>query len=201
MDTTTLKEEEFKGSGYIRVKRFSFIKDGKKHWWDFIQSLDSVSVLLYHKEKQSFVFVKQFRVPLWDYQIRNHISLPQNELGYSVELCSGLVDKDLSLEDIAKEECLEELGYMPHFIEKIGEFYSGFGSGTSKQSLFYAEITEDDKKGEGGGIDDEEIETVFVKVADFESFCKRVIHAVNFEFAYIWFMKNKAEKYGFKTLD
>jgi len=57
-------------------------------------------------------------------------------------LSFALVDKNLSLEDIAKEECLEELGYMPSHIEKIGEFYSGFGSGTSKQSLFYAEVEE-----------------------------------------------------------
>jgi len=35
-------------------------------------------------------------------------------------LSFALVDKNLSLEDIAKEECLEELGYMPSHIEKIG---------------------------------------------------------------------------------
>ncbi len=196
MDIQSLKQEEFKDSIYIKIKRFSYEKGGKKHSWDFIESLDSVSTLLYHKERQSFVFVRQFRIPLWDYQRRNNIILPQNELGYSVELCSGLVDKNLSLEDIAKEECLEELGYLPTCMEKIGDFYSGFGSGASKQSLFYAEIDESDKKGKGGGLDDEEIEAVFVKVKDFEAFSKKVIHAASFEFAYLWFLRNKAQKYG-----
>lgn len=196
MDIQSLKQEEFKDSIYIKIKRFSYEKGGKKHSWDFIESLDSVSTLLYHKERQSFVFVRQFRIPLWDYQRRNNIILPQNELGYSVELCSGLVDKNLSLEDIAKEECLEELGYLPTCMEKIGDFYSGFGSGTSKQTLFYAEIDESDKKGKGGGLDDEEIEAVFVKVKDFEAFSKKVIHAASFEFAYLWFLRNKAQKYG-----
>lgn len=196
MDIQSLKQEEFKDSIYIKIKRFSYEKGGKKHSWDFIESLDSVSTLLYHKERQSFVFVRQFRIPLWDYQRRNNIILPQNELGYSVELCSGLVDKNLSLEDIAKEECLEELGYLPTCMEKIGDFYSGFGSGASKQSLFYAEIDESDKKGKGGGLDDEEIEAVFVKVKDFETFSKKVIHAASFEFAYLWFLRNKAQKYG-----
>ena len=196
MDIQSLKQEEFKDSIYIKIKRFSYEKGGKKHSWDFIESLDSVSTLLYHKERQSFVFVRQFRIPLWDYQRRNNIILPQNELGYSVELCSGLVDKNLSLEDIAKEECLEELGYLPTYMEKIGDFYSGFGSGASKQSLFYAEIDESDKKGKGGGLDDEEIEAVFVKVKDFETFSKKVIHAASFEFAYLWFLRNKAQKYG-----
>lgn len=196
MDIQSLKQEEFKDSIYIKIKRFSYEKGGKRHSWDFIESLDSVSTLLYHKERQSFVFVRQFRIPLWDYQRRNNIILPQNELGYSVELCSGLVDKNLSLEDIAKEECLEELGYLPTCMEKIGDFYSGFGSGTSKQTLFYAELDESDKKGKGGGLDDEEIEAVFVKVKDFEAFSKKVIHAASFEFAYLWFLRNKAQKYG-----
>lgn len=196
MDTSTLKQEEFKGSVYIKAKRFSYEKGGKKHSWDFIESLDSVSVLLYHKARQSFIFVRQFRIPLWDYQMRHSIILPPNELGYSVELCSGLVDKNLSVEDIAKEECVEELGYLPVQLEKIGEFYSGFGSGASRQTLFYGEVDENDKKGKGGGVDDEEIESVFVKVAEFEEFSQRVIHAASFEFAYLWFMKNKAQKYG-----
>ena len=196
MDTKTLKHEEFKGSIYIKAKRYTYEKGGKKHSWDFIESLDSVSVLLYHKERQSFIFVRQFRIPLWDYQMRNNISLPKSELGYSVELCSGLVDKNLSVEDIAKEECLEELGYLPKHLEKIGEFYSGFGSGASKQSLFYGEVDESDKRGKGGGVDDEEIESIFVKVAEFEKFSKKVIHAASFEFAYLWFMRHKAQKYG-----
>jgi len=57
-------------------------------------------------------------------------------------------------------------------------------------------LRKEDKKGKGGGVDDEEIETVFVKVAEFEKFCQKVIHAASFEFAYLWFMKHKAQKYG-----
>ncbi|KGI57285.1 NUDIX domain-containing protein [Campylobacter sp. MIT 97-5078] len=196
MDISTLKQEEFKSSIYIKTKRFSYLKNGKKHTWDFIEALDSVSTLLYHKERQSFIFVKQFRVPLWDYQVRNNIDIDKSELGYSIELCSGLVDKNLSIEDIAKEECLEELGYLPKSLEKVADFYGGFGSGASKQSLFFAEVSEEDKKAEGGGIDDEEIQSVFVKVKEFEEFSKRIVHAASFEFAYLWFMKNKTQIYG-----
>ncbi|NDJ27515.1 NUDIX hydrolase [Campylobacter sp. MIT 12-8780] len=196
MDISTLKQEEFKSSIYIKAKRFSYLKNGKKHTWDFIEALDSVSILLYHKEKQSFIFVRQFRVPLWDYQVRNNVNIDKSELGYSVELCSGLVDKNLSIEDIAKEECLEELGYLPKSLEKVADFYGGFGSGASKQSLFFAEVSEEDKKAEGGGIDDEEIQSVFVKVKEFEEFSKHIVRAASFEFAYLWFMKNKAQIYG-----
>lgn len=200
MDIASLRQEEFKDSKFIKTKRFTYMKNDKKHTWDFILSKDSVSTLLYHKEKQSFIFVKQFRIPLWDYQIRNNIQISDNELGYSVELCSGLVDKNLSLEDIAKEECLEELGYMPKNIEKITDFYGGFGSGVSKQSLFFAEVDEEDKIAAGGGIDDEEIQAVFVNVYEFEDFSKKVIHAASFDFAYLWFMKNKAQEYNLLKL-
>lgn len=196
MDTSTLKQEEFKSSIYIKAKRFSYIKGGKKHTWDFIESLDSVSILLYHREKRAFILVRQFRIPLWDYQVRNNVKLDEKELGYSVELCSGLVDKNLSLEDIAKEECIEELGYKPKNLEKIGDFYSGFGSGASKQNFFFAVVDESDKIGLGGGVDDEEIETIFIKVDEFESAIKKVIHAAGLEFAYLWFMKHKAKEFG-----
>lgn len=33
------------------------------------------------------------------------------EKGYSLELCAGIVDKNHSIEKIAKEEVLEECGY------------------------------------------------------------------------------------------
>lgn len=196
MDINSLKQEEFNGSIYIKAKRFSYIKNGHKHTWDFIESLDSVSILLYHKAQQAFIFVRQFRIPLWDYQLRNNVKVAPSELGYSLELCSGLVDKNLSLEQIAREECLEELGYEPAHLEKIGDFYSGFGSGASRQSFFYACVDESDKKGKGGGIDDEEIEPVFIKVQDFEREVAKSVHAVGLEYAYEWFMKHKAKEFG-----
>ncbi|WP_257927606.1 NUDIX domain-containing protein [Campylobacter lari] len=182
-----LQEEQFSDSKYIKPKRYTYIgKDNKKYTWDFIEALDSVSVFLYHTQKDSFVFVKQFRIPLWNYQKRNN--LKSEKMGFSIELCSGLVDKKLSLEEIAKEECIEELGYAPKYIEKIGEFYTGFGSGVSRQFLFYAEISEGDKIGHGGGIDGEDIQAVWIKRKDFEQFSKEnPIKTPLLEYAYLWF--------------
>lgn len=195
MDIKTLKQEPFGDSKYIKTKRFSYEKGGVRHSWDFIEQLDSVSVLLYHTQRESFIFVRQFRIPLWDHQVRNGAKCDPAELGYSVELCSGLVDKALSVADIAKEECIEELGYAPQKLEPIAEFYSGFGSCASRQSVFFAAVSEADKVGRGGGVDVEEIEPVFVHVGEFEKFAKKVVHSANFEFAYLWFMKNKAKFY------
>jgi UDP-sugar diphosphatase len=61
-----------------------------------------VAVLLYHEEKKAFLLVKQFRAPVY---------LNDNSKTYTYELCAGLVDKDKSLIEIAKEEIDEECGY------------------------------------------------------------------------------------------
>ncbi|ECZ1247298.1 NUDIX domain-containing protein [Campylobacter jejuni] len=186
-----LKELSFEKSNYIKPKRFAYESNGKFCTWDFIESKDSVSVLLYHKELESFIFVRQFRISLWYHQIHDKDYVKDDNMGYTIELCSGLVDKKLSLEEIAKEECIEELGYAPKNLEKIGDFYTGFGSGVSKQSFYFAEVDEKDKISSGGGVDDEEIEAVYVKVQDFEKKCKNMIRTPLLDFAYMWFLKEK----------
>lgn len=113
-----LKELSFEKSNYIKPKRFAYESNGRLCTWDFIESKDSVSVLLYHKELESFIFVRQFRIPLWYHQMHDKDYVKDDDMGYTIELCSGLVDKKLSLEEIAKEECIEELGYAPKNLEK-----------------------------------------------------------------------------------
>lgn len=196
MGFKNLREECFDTSIYIKPKRFSYESGGKFCTWDFIEAKDSVSVLLYHKDLQSFIFVRQFRIPLWYHQSRDKNYKKDENMGYTIELCSGLVDKDLSLKEIAREECIEELGYSPKFLEKIGDFYTGFGSGVSKQSFYFAIVDEKDKVGLGGGIDGEQIEAVCVKVKECESFLANVIHTPLLNFAHLWFMKEKAREFS-----
>ncbi|WP_072221607.1 NUDIX hydrolase [Campylobacter coli] len=188
-----LKELPFCESNYIKPKRFSYESNGKLCTWDFIESKDSVSILLYHKELKSFIFVRQFRIPLWYHQKQDKNYHKNENMGYTIELCSGLVDKDLPLEQIAKEECIEELGYAPKEFEKVGDFYTGFGSGASKQSFYFAIVDENDKICDGGGVDDEQIEAVFVKINEYEEFSKKIIHTPLLDFAYLWFLKEKKE--------
>ncbi|AXP08178.1 NUDIX domain-containing protein [Campylobacter hepaticus] len=188
------KELPFENSNYIKPKRFSYESKGKICTWDFIEAKDSVSVLLYHKDLESFIFVRQFRIPLWYHQIHD-IEYKQDEnMGYTIELCSGLVDKNLSLEEIAREECVEELGYAPEILEKIGDFYTGFGSGVSKQSFYFTQVDETNRVSQGGGVDNEEIEPIYVKIEDFEKICKKMIRTPLLDFAYMWFLKEKWKK-------
>ncbi|PCM57988.1 NUDIX hydrolase, partial [Campylobacter sp. BCW_8712] len=76
-----LKELSFEKSNYIKPKRFAYESNGKFCTWDFIESKDSVSVLLYHKELESFIFVRQFRIPLWYHQMHDKDYVKDDNMG------------------------------------------------------------------------------------------------------------------------
>jgi len=121
------------------------------------KALDTVKVLLYHEEKDAFLITKQFR-PLV------YINHPNLAIRY--ELCGGRVDKEgLSLEEIAKEEVLEECGYRVDTLEKITTFTTA-----SKMTLFFATINETMRVNQGGGLDDEAIELVFIPLKEAKKF-------------------------------
>jgi len=87
---------------FIKPQRVFFTQDGKQKSWEVVQTHDSVAILLYHKEEDAFVLVKQFRPAVY---LKNHE-------GYTYELCAGLIDKaDKSIAQIAAEEIFEECGY------------------------------------------------------------------------------------------
>jgi len=46
--------------------------------------------------------------------------------------------------------------------EKITEFYTSVGFAGGKQTLFYAKVDEKNKVSEGGGIDEEDIEVIYL---------------------------------------
>ncbi|CAM2974906.1 NUDIX hydrolase [Helicobacter burdigaliensis] len=181
-------------SKYVKPKRMLFCENGKERAWDIIEAHDSVAVLLYHTQKDAFCIVKQFRPAVYlKEKQRNAIA---QELGYTYELCAGITDKpNKSLKQIAKEEILEECGYdVPlENIEKITEFYSSVGFAGSKQTLFVASIDESMQKTKGGGVDDENIEVIYIKKEEAYSFIFNESYpkTSGIMFAFLWYLKNK----------
>jgi UDP-sugar diphosphatase len=165
---------------FLSLQEIFFDYKGKKRSWEVCKGGDSVAILLYHKEFDSFLVVKQFRMPVF---------LKNND-GFTYELCAGLIDKDKTTLEIAKEEILEECGYdVPlEEIKEVTSFYSSVGSSGSKQILYYAEISESMKVNEGGGIDDEDIESVFIKINDAKKiiFDKKFVTTPGLKFAFLW---------------
>ena len=154
-----LKEPKF-----ITPVRINYTQNGRKKSWEAVKSHNSVAVLLYHKDKDAFLLVKQLRVTTM---------LNNDEAdGHTIELCAGIVDKDMPLVQIAKEEILEECGYDVPIkkIERVTSYYTSVGFSGAKQTMYYAEIDESMYSHAGGGIDDEEIELFFLPVASAKAF-------------------------------
>lgn len=180
------KTSELKDTRFVHPVKITFNQNGKDKIWEAVRSFDSVAILLYHEEKKSFLLVKQFRAPVY-LNDKNHTC--------TYELCAGIIDKDVSLEQIVKEEINEECGYDVSLesIEKVTSFYTNVGVSGAKQFLYYAKINESMKKHEGGGINDEQIELMFVPIDEIEDFIfdESKAKTPGLIFSFYWFMKNK----------
>ena len=155
--------EELKHPNFIKPILINYTQNGVAKKWEAIISHDSVSVLLYHKEKDAFVIVKQLRPPVLH---ATHTD------GYMHELCAGIVDKELTKKEIAREEILEECGYdVPlEKVNKITTFFTSVGISGASQTLYYAQIDDSMKINDGGGLEEEEIEVIYLPLKDAKAF-------------------------------
>ncbi|XP_069578452.1 uridine diphosphate glucose pyrophosphatase NUDT14 [Brachyistius frenatus] len=126
--------------------------------------------------------------------------------GVTYELCAGLVDKpDLSLEEIARQEVLEECGYdVPASkLKRITSYRSGVGVTGAKQTMFYAEVSDDNCVSAGGGEpkEGELIEVVKVPLHEAMTFAynERIPKTMGVIFSFIWFHNNMSPKYKIST--
>ncbi|OQX73534.1 MAG: NUDIX hydrolase [Campylobacteraceae bacterium 4484_4] len=178
-----LKIESAEKTRFIKPKIVHYLQDGIPKRWEVVETYDSVAVLLYHKTQKAFVLVKQFRPAVY---LKNHD-------GYTYELCAGLVDKQKPLAVIAKEEILEECGYdVPvSDIETVNTFFTAVGFAGGEQTLFYAEVDEKLKVSEGGGIDEESIEVVYLPVSEAKAFIydQSKAKTPGLMFAFMWFFE------------
>jgi UDP-sugar diphosphatase len=168
---------------FISTSFATYEQEGIQKSWEIVEAHDSVSILLYHKEKRSFVLVKQFRPAVY----------LNNDNGMTIELCAGIVDKELSLAEIVKEEVEEECGYdIPlSNIEKITSFYTSVGFAGSKQTLYFSEVDESMKVSEGGGVDHEQIEVVYLPIDEAKKllYDESIAKTPGLMFAFMWWFE------------
>ncbi len=183
------KTSKLENTKFVHPLKLTYNLNGRQKAWEAVQSFDSVAVLLYHEEKEAFLLVKQFRAPVY---------LNDDSHLCTYELCAGIVDKKASLEQITKEEIDEECGYdVPlQSIEKVTSFYTNVGVSGSCQHLFYARINESMKVHTGGGINDEQIDLMFLPLEEIDEFIydESKAKTPGLMFSFYWFMKkNKAK--------
>ena len=179
-----IRIEECVSSDYIKPKSMFYIQNSVEKRWDIVDTHNSVAILLYHQELDSFVFVKQFRPSIY----------LKNKDGFTYELCAGIVDKDKSLIEIAQEEILEETGYAVPLekMEKISSFYTAVGFAGGRQTLYFAILDDSMKVSEGGGIENENIEVIYLKKEDTLAFMfdESIATTSGLMFALMWYFRN-----------
>jgi len=169
---------------FVRPVKLDYVQNGNRRSWEAVKAHDSVAILLYHLDRQAFLLVKQFRAPV-------HMNHPQ--VTFTHELCAGLVDKNASLEQIAKEEILEECGYdIPvENITKISSFFTNVGISGNRQHLFFACLDDSSRVHDGGGIHTEEIVLEYLHISNAREFIydESFAKTPGLMFAFYWFFE------------
>ncbi|VDK62776.1 unnamed protein product [Anisakis simplex] len=196
--------ENLASSRYVHLEQIQFKRGDKIVKWDMALRPDSVACVIYHRDKKSLMFVKQFRPAIFVSLVRK---MPENRgkesnaidwskypisIGETIELCAGLIDKP-NLSEVAhmREEIIEECGYdVPESsIRLLKRFVTGIGVSGSHQFLYYAEVDDSMKVSEGGGTDSERIQKVFMTLPEAErySMATEVLSAPGLLYGLEWF--------------
>ncbi len=165
-----------------------YTQKGVAKKWELVQVHDSVAVLLVDETHKEFIIVKQFRPPVF---------LRESD-GFTYELCAGILDKELSKEEIAIEEIYEETGFevAQDDLVKITSYYTSVGFGGSQQTLYFAKVTSSQKKGLGGGVENEAIEVVhlpFSKAKEF-LFNEDLPKTPGIMFSFYWYFAQQNQR-------
>ncbi|XP_043473753.1 uridine diphosphate glucose pyrophosphatase NUDT14-like [Leptopilina heterotoma] len=192
---------------YIRPLRMNYTQDSREKYWDLMKVHDSVCIIIFNITQKKLVFVKQFRPPCYfasipekfgDIDVKKYPA----DLGVAMELCAGMVDKNKTIVEIAREEVIEECGYDApiSLFEKVNCYRSGVGSASSMQTLFYVEVTDDMRTHSGGGGADSEgelIEVIEMNIQEVNDY----LHSGNVQsppsllYGVTWFLASKQNRY------
>lgn len=107
---------------------------------------NGAAILLYNKEKQTVILTRQFRMPIYENDRRDAMS---------IEVCAGAIDgNDSPLVTIIRET-EEEVGYKIYNAKQVLTAYTSPGALTEKMYLFVAEYEDSMKINDGGGLESE----------------------------------------------
>ncbi len=115
---------------------------------------DSVAVLIYEKDTDSFLFTIQFRYPSAK---RNH--------PWMLELVAGSVEEGENPMDCAQREIEEEIGYETNELELITTYFPSPGGCSEQIHLYYTEVNSSQKTLQGGGAISEKEDIELIKIS------------------------------------
>ncbi|RUQ95080.1 NUDIX domain-containing protein [Legionella septentrionalis] len=150
---------------------------------EVVSSADSISVLLYAPQIDSFILCQQFRAGVFLNEA--------DDDPFIFECVAGTMEPDMQPEALARKEIFEETGLTVDSLEKIAVIYKSPGIMTEKAYFYYAEVDGEIKSG-FFGVDDEEIKTHLVKrVEAYKWLDDMKIRDASTAFALNWFRAKK----------
>jgi len=111
---------------------------------------NGATILLYDRTRRTVVLTRQFRLPTY---------VNGNASGMLIEACAGLLDHDDPETAIARE-AFEETGYEIRSPRKVMQAYMSPGSVTEILHFFVAEYSRGQRRNDGGGVEEENIEVM-----------------------------------------
>lgn len=185
-----------RNSIYLKPFSIQYTYKGEQKSENCVKQHDAVAIIIYNTSRNVLVFVKQFRPPIYINDVpekeRGNVDVNKypSSLGITLEVCAGIVDKNLTLPQIAREEVLEECGYdvpLTNLVE-IAQTDS-----SPKITTYYCEVTDDMRVNVGGGVDEEMIDIVEMSVEDMKKYINQehVRSPPSFMFCMYWFLYNK----------
>jgi ADP-ribose pyrophosphatase len=137
-----------------------FVRACTRGKWEFAGRVGGVrAVVILAEHEGKVILVEQYRVAVG---------------GRCLELPAGLVgdkDRNATIEDTAVAELEEETGYTAERVERLGEFHASPGMLSESFTLVKAHGVR--KVGEGGGVDEEDIEVHLVLRDEVASFIEQ----------------------------
>ncbi len=134
IDEAILQFEKFDGTMSPELRRLNFNRG------------NSVGILVYNLTRNSVIFTKQFRYPVF-------ASAPAQ--AWVLEIIAGMIDNEQHPEKSAIREIAEETGYQVAEVTFISQFFVSPGGTSEKIHLFFASVRDDDAKFAGGGLEEE----------------------------------------------
>ncbi len=133
---------------------------------DLLDRGNGVTVLLYNRERQTLLLLRQPRIVA---------TVHSMDGGNTLEACSGQMETD-DPEACAFRELEEEAGHRPISLQRVGTFYAGPGSSLELIHVFIAEYSDATRVANAGGgvtTEGEDIELVEVPIRQAAEWLRR----------------------------
>lgn len=148
-DPIRILKQETLSNDYAELKKVTFRqrrRDGshQEETREVYANAGGAAVLLYNPDKRTVLLTRQFRIGA---RLAGHD-------GFLIEAPAGMLD-DADPEQRVRAELCEETGFRGHGLRKVIAFFPNPSSLTETVHCFLGEYGERDRKGAGGGKEEE----------------------------------------------